>query len=1073
MARQANVLAKLTRPRLHGAANRSRLFSRLDECRRHKPAVCVVGPPGAGKTTLVATWLDARKVPGLWYQVDPGDTDVATFFYYLGQAAAPYAKKARRKLPVLAPEYQHDVEGFSRRFFRELFALLPEGSALVLDNYQEVEAGQLLHKLVAQAVSEIPAKIVLMAVSRRDPPDCYARLVANERVGFIDWDDLKLSLDEARTIIKARLPEINDAEIERLFKESDGWAAGLTLIIDSNSKLGSQRADVPIERNSIFSYFATQIFEQLPVTTREFLVSTAIPPQLQVSLARDLTGNPHAATILEEMYKRHFFTHRRPGTEPTYWYHALFRTFLRSKAEDVLTHEAFMETERKAARLLEARHEYDDAFQLFHEAHDWRAARRLIERHAKTLLAQGRGQTLREWVLMLPAGIIDDAPWLRYWLGVSLIPIDQAQARAHLERAFGQFAASNELNGQALSAAGIIDSYFFEWSDFRPMGRWVDTLASLHERIGFQTDLISEQKFYSSLLVGMLYVAPDHRLLPRVVERVTEMLDEEMDVNSKVSMAMVLLSYANITCDMDRGKIAIARAQPLLENQDLTPFNKLWWHLRTGFHYPVMGQYDNGIEALDLAASISEAHGLHGLRRTFLLIASYQISNFSMFGNLSEARKWHERMVRMAAPDRPMDVWHITQSKVHIECITGNYQAVVEGAREAIEKAVIVGMRYIEILGVEHEVTGLAVLGETRALADGLSRLRRMIAGTCFEFLECQAKLLEAYAAQVHGVNLTAERDPLTAALAFSKAHTFYYSQMARYSSVTGALLAEALRRSTETQYVVDTIQRFGIRPPIDAPAAWPWPVKIHALGRFEVELDGQRLEFTGKAPRRVLALLKAIVAGGPAPLSASHLVDSLWPDEEGDAGRKALEVCLVRLRKLVGHTEAVLVRDEQISLNRSLCWVDAWAFTNLVEAIESGDESPRASARLGTHALDLYRGNLLPADGENRTVIVARLKLRDLLARLVSRLGQEMEAEGRWDEALACYRRGIDADELAEEFYQGVMRCHAATGRSAEGIATYRRLRQTLSVVLGLTPSTQTEQLVQLLREERGRPQA
>ena len=92
------------------------------------------------------------------------------------------------------------------------------------------------------------------------------------------------------------------------------------------------------------------------------------------------------------------------------------------------------------------------------------------------------------------------------------------------------------------------------------------------------------------------------------------------------------------------------------------------------------------------------------------------------------------------------------------------------------------------------------------------------------------------------------------------------------------------------------------------------------------------RLEFSGKAPRRVLAVLKAVVAGGGKPVPSARLVDALWPDDEGDAGRKALDVCLVRLRKLLGHAEAVLVRDEQVSLNRETCWVDAWAFADLVE---------------------------------------------------------------------------------------------------------------------------------------------
>jgi hypothetical protein len=36
--------------------------------------------------------------------------------------------------------------------------------------------------------------------------------------------------------------------------------------------------------------------------------------------------------------------------------------------------------------------------------------------------------------------------------------------------------------------------------------------------------------------------------------------------------------------------------------------------------------------------------------------------------------------------------------------------------------------------------------------------------------------------------------------------------------------------------------------------------------------------------------------------------------------------------------------------------------------------------------------------------------------------------------------------------------------GRTAEGMATFRRLRQTLSVVLGVKPSATSEQLMQLL---------
>ncbi len=86
--------------------------------------------PGAGKTALVAGYLEARKRGGIWYQVDAGDADPASFIYHLGLAAR--ATRAAAELPLLASEYMEDLPGFARRFFRARFAGLGSGAALVL-----------------------------------------------------------------------------------------------------------------------------------------------------------------------------------------------------------------------------------------------------------------------------------------------------------------------------------------------------------------------------------------------------------------------------------------------------------------------------------------------------------------------------------------------------------------------------------------------------------------------------------------------------------------------------------------------------------------------------------------------------------------------------------------------------------------------------------------------------------------------------------------------------------------------------------------------------------------------------
>jgi ATP/maltotriose-dependent transcriptional regulator MalT len=51
---------KISRPVLYEPVARERLFVLLDALRTHS-VVWIAAPPGAGKTTLVASWLEGRQ----------------------------------------------------------------------------------------------------------------------------------------------------------------------------------------------------------------------------------------------------------------------------------------------------------------------------------------------------------------------------------------------------------------------------------------------------------------------------------------------------------------------------------------------------------------------------------------------------------------------------------------------------------------------------------------------------------------------------------------------------------------------------------------------------------------------------------------------------------------------------------------------------------------------------------------------------------------------------------------------------------------------------------------------------
>lgn len=832
----------------------------MDELRM-KQVTWLSAPAGSGKTTLVGSYIQKGKIPCLWYQLDAGDTDPSTFFYYMGEAGKKAAPRKKKALPLFTPEYVRGIKAFTLRYFEELYNRLKRPSLIVFDNYHEIPYDSPLHDVMLHAFSMIPLGIHAVVISRNEPHPAFIRLKAGKMMDMLGWEEMKLEEEESEGIIRMRvIGKPDDKTIREIQGMSGGWAAGLTLMTEAMKRKNKRLKEMgALTREEIFTYFTQEVFKGLDEKTRFLMLKTAYLSKMTTAMACELSGEASAGRILSDMVGCNYFISERFDPSPSYEYHPLYREFLLSRAGKELSSSEQTAVRRSAAVLLERSGQTGEAVDLLRDIGDWEGIAGIVLAHGKDMVAQGRFAPLRRWIENIPEKILSGNPWLLYWKGMSLLTFLPLQAKPLFEKAYGLFCKEVGSTGALLSASAAMNAIFIGAEDYKPLDHWFTVVNDLCQAAGSFPAPEIESWVTSGMMAALGLREIVHPEADEWIERVFRLDESPTSIIPKANALNQLFWFGAMRSGLSAIRRVEAELKRMARLRNAHPMVVITSKRVENAYYQLSGETEKCIESADEGLELSRKHGI------LFFDFGFMVAKVTSLLDAMDIKRARGVLGDLLSSEASLSRH-------------GRAAFLMYSTREALindepEKALTQAGELYHLTRSLNSPFGYGMCLLRKALAFHLIRKKDeawLNLKEVFEMADIHASHWLRMFAFYHQAHFAFEEGDEkgggkalreTLILAGKSGYVFCTDD---HPGVTARLCAKALEMGIEKAYVKEIILRRRLTPPLEAGTGalaldeWPWPLKIYTLGRFEIVRDGTPLVFSGKVQKKPLEMLKA-----------------------------------------------------------------------------------------------------------------------------------------------------------------------------------------------------------------------
>lgn len=1005
-------------PNLNLIHRRPRLLGLLEKfVEEGQRLITIYAPGGYGKSILLADFAQTTDLPVAWCSLEPVDRDPTAFLTLLSHSITDRFHEVEREglLRLI-------VQGNSQDSVHRIAELLKKVGPhiIIIDDYHKaVSAGMTLalNRLLAQ----LPTTSTMIVAARGDmtlETGQIIDLLISERATGLSDEELRFTGEEVKLVMRKRFGrQIDLAQATEIAQATAGNIAQILLtghIMHVDQLIGRLLQGLGDDQGIIYDYLATEVFGKQPPELQQFMLCTAVLPDMTPESCNALLEISDAQIYLQELIRNDLFIMQIGAG---FRYHDLFAEFLRARlAKDKPLHR---QTCLKAAHLLAQQGDLENSISLFLSVQAWNEAATLLEAEGWSFRDTGRLLTLNQWFVHIPEAELLNHPRLLLLRG-AILNDNFAESKAAMslyQRAEAQFSKQDDL-------IGVAEAQIFQSAVLRMSGQAQKGLSLAIKGVQQLEDLKPSDRVLAWALRhrGNTHVMAGN--VPAALSDLRRALASFEAINDKYrigichhDLGVCLEKQGNIHGAAHHFKQAVRVWEELGNASDLAnTLNSLGVSLYSIRHYEEALEYfHESLEvALSIGASRQAAFIQAGMGDTYLdqqkyaqAIESYQVSSeFARQANvqsleiynqvkMGECLYQQERLdeaLRLAGPAREV--------ATEIGLLFEKGLACALQARIYVRRA-----EYLASFKLFEEALSCFSRSDVLELAKvrlwwGYSLFLDFRTSAAFDQIQEATSLALAMGDLVRGLGST-----VTAT--FLVLH--YFLHRPNTSPGMRDNIQLLLRQSQEeVEFSKPSFQAFMFGSPLLIVAGRP--KQFHQRGRIR------------KLPE-FLAYL--VLEGRGAGCRWSEVSAALWPDLEPERASTLFHQNLRSLREgIFTAQDYIVVRDDYYQINPDyLQWCDALAFERLFE--RAGKVAPGEALALQFELIELYQGQFLSGFEVTEWGATRQALYEAKFLHAVELTGDQLLKLDRPEEALTIINKGLSINYFHETLHRLAFRAY------------------------------------------------